>query len=87
MKFAKTIQVIAWFDVDGKIHPVKFKYEEENEGCRVICINRIWNREFEKFAGNPMWKFTCSSIIDGLEKNYYIKYDILNSRWLLFMKA
>lgn len=83
-RIAKSIQMIAWFDSDGKINPVKFKYEEEDEDTKIICINKIINRDFEKLAGNPMWKFNCSSVIDGVESNYIIKYDVLSSRWLLF---
>lgn len=82
---AKSIKMIAWFDEDGKINPMKFKIEGEDEG-KVIHINRILNRELEKLAGNLMWKFTCSSIIDGRENIYQIKYDLLASKWLLFYK-
>ena len=82
---AKSIKMIAWFDEDGKINPMKFKIEGEDEG-KVIYINRILNRELEKLAGNIMWKFTCSSIIDGIENVYQIKYDLLASKWLLFYK-
>lgn len=82
---AKSIKMIAWFDEDGKINPMKFKIEGEDEG-KVIHINRILNRELEKLAGNIMWKFTCSSIIDGIENVYQIKYDLLASKWLLFYK-
>ena len=74
--------MIAWFDENGKINPVKFKYEEDE--CKVICINKILNRSFEKLAGNPMWKFTCSSIIDNSEYTYNVKYDLINCKWLLF---
>lgn len=84
-RVAKSIKMIAWFDEDGKINPIKFKIEGEDEG-KVIHINKILNRELEKLAGNIMWKFTCSSIIDGIENVYQIKYDLLASKWLLFYK-
>jgi len=84
-QIAKPIQVIAWFNEQGKINPLKFKYEQEDDDIKVICINKILNREFEKLAGNPMWKFTCSSIIHGIERIYTIKYDLLNSIWLIYI--
>ena len=37
---AKTIQMIAWFDENGKINPIKFKYEEENEGTKMCIRDR-----------------------------------------------
>ena len=79
---AKSIKMIAWFDEDGKINPMKFKIEGEDEG-KVIHINRILNRELEKLAGNIMWKFTCTSIVDDTEYIYNINYDLINCRWLL----
>ena len=84
-RIAKSIQMIAWFDENGKINPIKFKYEQE-EGIKVISINKILNRSYEKLAGNPMWKFTCSSIVDEAEYIYNVKYDLLNGKWLLFDK-
>lgn len=86
MALSKSIQMIAWFDLDGKVNPIKFKYEEETNGCsKVIIIDKIMKREFEKLAGNLMWKFTCSSKVDGIESIYEIKYDLINGRWLLFI--
>ncbi len=34
-----------------------------------------------------MWKFTCSSIIENSEHIYNVKYDLTNSKWLLFDKV
>lgn len=86
MVLAKSIQMIAWFDLDGKVNPIKFKYEEEKDGCsKVIIIDKIMKRDLEKLAGNLMWRFTCSSKIDGIESIYEIKYDLINGRWLLFI--
>ena len=84
-KIARTIQMIAWFDEKGKINPIKFKYNNEDEENKVIFINKILNRNLEKLAGNLMWKFTCSSVIDGVECIYNIKYDLINGRWILFI--
>lgn len=82
---AKPIQVIAWFDDKGKINPIKFKLETEEEEIKVIFIDKILNREFEKLAGTPMWKFTCKSLVNGVEQNYKIKYDLLSSKWIIFI--
>lgn len=81
---AKSIQMIAWFDTNGKVNPMKFKYEDEEESSSVVVIDRIINRQLEKLAGNMMWKFTCSSKIKGVESTYDIKYDLINGKWLLF---
>ncbi|MBU5317602.1 hypothetical protein KQI30_15225 [Clostridium bornimense] len=82
---AKTVEMVAWFDNKGKINPVKFKVEEDDDS-KVIKINKILRRDFERLADNPMWKFTCSSIIDGIESSYNLKYDLMTCRWLLFLQ-
>ena len=82
---SKSIQVIAWFDCEGKVKPIKFKYKEQDEENKVVIINRVIDRQLEKLAGNLMWKFTCVSIIDGVERRYNIKYDLLESKWFLFI--
>lgn len=78
----KDIQVIAWFDESGKITPLKFKYEE-NENI-VISINRVIERTFEKIAGGQLWNFKCISNIKGIEREYLIKYDVLHGKWKIF---
>ena len=77
---AKPIQMIAWFNKDGSINPIRFKIDEEES--KVIKIDRILKRDKEKLAGNVMEKFVCSSCIDGIE--FEIKYDVTKYKWILF---
>ena len=79
---AKPIQMIAWFNKDGSINPIRFKIEED--GDKVIKIDRVLKSERERLAGNIMEKFTCSSIVDGIERIYEIKYDSNTYKWILF---
>lgn len=79
---AKPIQMIAWFNKDGSINPIRFKIEED--GDKVIKIDRVLKSERERLAGNIMEKFTCSSIVDGIERLYEIKYDSNTYKWILF---
>ena len=78
----KPIQMIAWFNEDGSINPIKFKIEED--GAKVIKINKILKSEREKLAGNIMEKFTCTSTIGGTEKIFEVKYDSKSYKWILF---
>lgn len=79
---AKPIQMIAWFNKDGSINPIRFKVEED--GDKVIKVDRVLKAERERLAGNIMEKFTCSSVIDGIEKLYEVKYDSKSYKWILF---
>lgn len=79
---AKPIQMIAWFNKDGSINPIRFKVEEDGE--KVIKVDRVLKSEQERLAGSIMEKFTCTSIINGVEKIFEVKYDSKSYKWILF---
>jgi hypothetical protein len=80
---SKPIDVIAWFEKNGKVHPIKFRMTENDE-TKVIVIDRIRCINLEKFAGNQMYVFECESMINGALKIYEIKYELKSCLWILF---
>ena len=78
----KPIQMIAWFNEDGYINPIRFKMEED--WAKVIKINRVIRQEQEKLAGNIMEKFTCTTFFGGVEKIFEVKFDAKSYKWILF---
>ena len=80
---SKKIEMIAYFKKDGKISPIKFRIEEEDK-CQVIKIGKIISTDLEKLCGNKMLVFTCSAVIDGVEKVFELKYDLEGCRWMLY---
>ncbi|WP_341456632.1 hypothetical protein [Clostridium oryzae] len=81
---AKPIEMVAWFTLDGIPHPVRFRFQDEQGGNRVIKIDRVINRDKEKVAGNEMINFRCESVIKGIQKVFEIKYELRTCRWVLF---
>ena len=80
---AKPIEVVAWFDKIGNVHPVRFRIVQDEETTTVI-IDKIINQIETKLAGINMLVFTCQSLINDKEKIYEIKYEIAAHRWILF---
>ena len=80
---SKRIEMIAYFKKDGKINPIKFRIEEEDK-CQVIKIEKIISTDLEKLCGNRMWVFTCSAVVNGMEKIFELKYDLEGFRWVLY---
>lgn len=80
---SKKIEMIAYFKKDERINPIKFRIEEDNK-CQVIKIGKIISIDLEKLCGNKMWVFTCSAVIDGMEKVFELKYDVEKCSWLLY---
>ncbi|NLK95242.1 MAG: hypothetical protein GX275_08640 [Clostridiales bacterium] len=81
---AKPIDMIAWFKDSGKLNPIKFRLEGEDGTIKIIKINKIIKTANEKIAGNPMQIFTCTAIINGVEKIFELKYEVEKCRWYLF---
>lgn len=52
---------------------MKFRIEEDK--CQAIKIGKIINTDLEKLCSNRMWVFTCSAVIDGMEKIFELKYE------------
>jgi len=80
---SKKIDMIAYFEKDGRINPISFRIEEE-EKCQVIKIGKIISTDLEKLCGNRMWVFTCSAVIGDVEKMFELKYDVERCNWILF---
>lgn len=80
---SKSIDVIAFFEKDGGVKPLRFRISEDEEE-KVIKINRVVNRKIEKLAGNVMEKFVCIASVNGVERIFEIKYELLTKKWILF---
>ena len=81
---AKPVDVVAWFENKGMINPIKFRIKCEDDSYKVIKIDKVLLRDKERIAGNIMQIFRCSSVIDGVNKIYELKYEINTSKWILF---
>jgi len=77
------IEVIAWFLDTGVICPVKFRLKT-SEGLQVYKVEKIVAKTMEKLAGNKMMVFQCQSDIDGVLRQFEIKYEVDTMRWVLF---
>lgn len=81
---AKEIEMIAWFDTDGIIKPLKFRLETKEAHYKVIKVLKVLSIDKEQYAGNTMYKFKCQSIINDVERCYELKYEVATSKWILF---
>ena len=81
---AKSVDMMAWFEEDGAIHPIRFRLKNEDESQQVIKVDRICSKALEKLAGNLMMVFRCQSEINGVLRPYELKYELESCRWILF---
>lgn len=76
---SKQIEVVAYFDIDGSIKPIKFRIEEV-ETYKVIKIEKVVSTQLE----DKMLIFKCNSTIGDREIIFEIKYDIEKFTWVLW---
>ena len=81
---AKPIEMIAWFGEEGKIRPVRFRLVDKDGEKIIIQVDRVVSERVERIAGNPMHVFDCQSEMRGEMRPYQLKFNLENSRWMLF---
>lgn len=80
----KAIEVIASFDIGGKVIPIRFRYLDDQDNVSVVSIDKIVKRDIDRFAGNKMLKFSCRSNFNEQNKIYEIRYEIDTCHWFLY---
>lgn len=81
---AKPIEVVSYTSNKGDVRPLRFRIQGEDDLVKVVKIDRIITKETEKLAGNPMLVFRCQSLIDNVQKQFEIKYELQTCKWILF---
>lgn len=77
------VDVIATFNVQGKIKPNYIRLEDEEHTLQTYKIeNIVFSRE-EKYAGLPAIHFCCSIIRNGCSQLIHIKYYVQTHQWIL----
>lgn len=71
------VKVMAIFDIDGTMEPVKFRWEEQ-----VIYVKKIIRCYDEPFCGNNVIVFLCQHC----EGMYELKYEQRTRKWFLYKK-
>jgi hypothetical protein len=77
------VDVIATFNVQGKIKPNYIRLEDEDHVLHTYKIeNIVFSRE-EKYAGVPVILFCCNILRGGIMQTIHIKYHVKSHQWVL----
>ncbi|MDP4127607.1 MAG: hypothetical protein Q8912_11765 [Bacillota bacterium] len=77
------IEMIAWFTREGIPNPIRYRLTSGNDSHVVVKVDHVVTRSEEKLAGNRMLIFRCQSEINGLIKQYELKYELNTCKWYL----
>ena len=77
------IEMISHTDIDGKITPLRLRYEKEGGEKVTICFckeDTIARGEYN-FVGVKELQFICSTVADGTRISMEIRYRVANEKW------
>ena len=77
------IEMIAHTDIDGKITPLRLRYEKEGGEKVTICFckeDTIARGEYN-FVGVKELQFICSTVADGTRTTMELRYRVANEKW------
>ncbi|NLO08736.1 MAG: hypothetical protein GX129_02550 [Clostridiales bacterium] len=81
--FHMPVDVVATFNVQGKIKPNFIRLEDEGHVLQTYKIeNVVFSRE-EKYAGIPVILFCCNIMRGGCMQLIQIKYHVKSHQWVL----
>jgi len=78
------IEMIAWFTEEGTPRPLRYKITAEDNSASVIKVDKVIFKMEEKLAGNKMIIFRCQSLINGLLRDFELKYELATCKWFLY---
>lgn len=76
---AAPIDMLAWGDYKGTVHPIRFRYES-----RIIRIDKVVTQGVNKFAGKNMLVFVCQGRINEEDHLFELRYEVKTCKWMLF---
>lgn len=77
------VDVIATFNVQGKIRPNYIRLEDENAVLRTYKIEEIVYSKEEKLAGVPVLLYCCNIVRGECLQTINIKYHIKTHQWII----
>lgn len=81
--FHMPVDVIATFNVQGKIKPNYIRLEDEEHVLQTYKIESIAFSREENFAGIPVLLFCCHIKIRDCLQQVNLKYHIKTHQWVL----
>ncbi|MBH1942150.1 hypothetical protein I5677_14705 [Mobilitalea sibirica] len=81
--FHMPVDVIATFNVQGKIKPNFIRLEDEGHVLQTYKIEDIIFSREENYAGIPVLLFCCNILRDDCMQMINIKYHIKTHQWVL----
>ena len=78
------IQVIAHWDADGTLRPLRFRYEDEQRQYHTVSVDKITDTRKVDYVGVEALLYLCKGRVDDWDHLYELKYTLRTHKWTLF---
>jgi len=78
------VQMICAVDTNGKISPLRFRYETADHMIETLHIERIISRDEKNYVGIREMQYICTVQIDGYQHILEIRFQVDSQKWRIF---
>lgn len=80
---SKPLQVLSVCAADGRLRPLRFRYEDEAQMLQTIRVDQILSTKKVQYVGAEALIFLCRASLDQREHLFELRYDVREHRWVL----
>lgn len=78
------IEMISLCSTDGRLRPLRFRFEDEAHHLQTVCITEIVCDKQISYVGIEAFQFVCRGTLGGREKMFELRYTVRSHKWILF---
>ncbi len=78
------VQMISVCDYDGRIRPIRFRFEDSEHCMRTVRIQEVVTEKEIQYVGVEAFAYVCRACTEGSQKMYELRYSVRTHKWVLF---
>lgn len=81
------IQVLSLCGADGRMEPLRFRFEDEGHQMHTVKILEILDTRQVAYVGIEAFRYLCRAEEDGRSHLFELNYTVRSHRWNIFRKV
>ena len=77
--------VMAWFQADGKLRPMSFKFQGDDGEILTVRDILINYEEDKDYAGIPSREYGCQAVVGGLIRDFRLVFYCEACKWVMLI--
>lgn len=78
------IEMISVCSFEGKLRPLRFRFEDEEKCLQTISVTQVIDRREITYVGVEYFLFICKGTMQERERLFELRYAVRSHRWELF---